>query len=298
MGPLKRRRDHRTPGPWARLVTLGVLVGGCEESPAPVIPSSGVDGVAAVRSAPAPDRYTISEGSRRLGVVAQQPDGQLVFTPDPGLPKPCRADTLASDWATFDAPQTVTFTRERMEDGGRIRASYGVTFGRTDGGYPQAVVADFSRKGYALNPSFSFEIGDGGKVVEPPRERRYEVVADGGENGDDHTDLPLGVFMIASDGQISLTTACEGEYLQHRLTKHLAQDELVLGFREPNGKWSMFESRKPGDLRLSSSDHPDVQISYRRGDPEFFAALMTIVDHQFMISLDVDPEPVLSASAG
>lgn len=246
---------------------------------------------------PGPTRYEISHGERLLGVAEQGTDGRLTFTVDPGLPTPCLADELATKWAGYTQPATVALETGGVDaDGTRWHGAKLVEQGSEL--YPYAMLNAFLGNDFGTEPPLPRSLNPEDDSKAKPS-IRFEVQARPSRRAtpDNFNRLPLGVFTVGPDGVVSLKTACEGEYLWDRLAKHFAVDEIQLSFAEPSGKSARSKAREPGDLRLTTEEHADVQIGYRRGEPEFFAALMTKVDHQFDVNLDVKPEPVLAASA-
>ncbi len=301
------------------LALLGCVLAGCEKE-APTIPAkppstadvdepSGsnashtiaatppTDSKALPEQKPGPTRYEISHSRRILGVAQRSPDGALSVTPDASLPSPCFADDFKKKWDAYEQPDSVALdTGGVTADGTRWHGAKIVE--RSAALYPYAMLDDFLGNDFRSEPQLprSLEEKDGAKVPPPTRFEVHAHRFSGGEPAN-YTELPLGVFTVGKDGAVTLTTACEGEYLAGRLVKHFAQDEVVLPFAEPSGKSALLEPRKPGDLRLTTEEFADVKLTYRRGEPEFFAALMTIVDDQFYVNLDVEPKPVLAASA-
>lgn len=296
------------------LITAAGGIGGCDDKEAPIVsatpptdaperegktpppevPASG----ALPAQEPGAKRYEISHGKRLLGIAVQADDGKLSFTPDADLPSPCLADDLKAKWEAHVPPKTIRIdTGGVKEDGTRWRGAVEVDKGTE--AYPYAVLIGFLSGGLTSDPRVPrpdrFD-----KIPAAERPTRFEVSARnvrGETPPENFTKLPLGTFVIAGDGAITLETACEGDYLAGRLAKHFAQDEIELSFAEPSGKSALLKPREPGDLRLTVAKSADVKLSYRRGEPEFFAALMTVVDHQFYVNLDVKPAPVLAASS-
>ncbi|MBL4686734.1 MAG: hypothetical protein JKY37_19205 [Nannocystaceae bacterium] len=282
----------------------GLQVGGCGDKAVPVVSGSpagdgaerhGTDSLPEQRAGP--KRYEISSDGRLLGVALQGSDGRFAFTAERDLPLPCFADDFEKNWTAYPQPETVHLeTGGVTADGTRWHGAQAVKRGAQL--YPYAMLNAFLANDFHTEPRLprSLEAEDGSKPKPPSR---FVVSAHPSrrETPDNFTPLPVGVFTVGSDGAVSLETACEGEYLAGRLAEHFGQDEILLPFAEPSGKWAAFKARSPGDLRLTTEKFADVKVRYRRGEPEFFAALMVIVDHQFDVSLDVKPEPVLAASA-
>lgn len=275
---------------------------GCGDKDVPVVPAPVAGGPERTASPalpeqkPGPMHYEISNEGRALGVADQKPDGSIAFTVDANLPAPCFADAFETKWGAFVQPQSVFLDiGGETPDGTRWHGAEEIKRGTPM--YPYAVLSSFLGSDYGTEPRLPRgELEDRSKPKPPTR---FEVSAhrSRGDKPENFTTLPVGVFNVGPDGAITLETACEGEYLAGRLAKHFAQDEVLVPFAEPSGKSALLKSREPGDLRLSTEKFADLKISYRRGEPEFFAAMMTLVDHRFGVNLDVKPEPELAASA-
>lgn len=273
---------------------LGLMASGCGE--APVVPSTG-DGALGTPTEAGPTRYEISDGSRVVGVAEVGADGRPSFTVAPGLPSPCLADGLAEGWKNFEWPETIFVDASYYDPDTKTHYSMAAEFDQASADYPLAVVDAFLSQGYKASPSIPLD-RRGTREGPPKLPATFGVTADRlrGEAPENFTGLPLGSFTVNADGTISLATACEGEYLASRLEKHFAQEELVVSFSQPGGRWNIFAKREPGDLRVTTGDDPDVQIRYQHGEPEYFAALMTVVDRGSGVPLNVDPAPSLSVS--
>lgn len=299
---------HPLPRPTclpALVLLAGLGLGSCADEAVP--PTSAApqgsgsarpSGKAPPSNAPGPTRYEISSEGRLLGVATRGADGSIQFEVDPGLPSPCYADDFEKKWAAYPRPETVHLeTGGVAPDGTRFHGARAVKRG-TDL-YPYALLSAFLGDDFHTEPALprSLDPEDRGSARTPSR---FEVSAfpSRGEAPANFTGLPVGVFTVGPDGAVSLETTCEGEYLAARLATHFAKDEIELAFAETSGHSTSLEPGEPGNLRLGTPEHADIEIRYRRGGPEFFAALMTMVDHRFDVSLDVEPAPRLAASTG